>query len=107
MKYQPLRSLSNLIPINARFRALYEAVGELVKRVSALEDGGATTSDESEQSFVEPPKESSTVGSWRDIEDAGLLKEYAFAEYGLEIKGNKKADTIIREIECFLEAKED
>lgn len=113
MKYKPLRSLSNLIPINARFRAAYEAIGELKSRLDAIEGKGASANaesfDESEQTIAEPKKESESVGdeSWRDIKDASALKEFALEMWGFEIKGNKKPETIIAEIDEFLEAQKD
>ena len=43
---------------------------------------------------------------WKTSDDASELKAFAMKEFGLEIKGNKKADTVRSEIEGFLEAGE-
>ena len=37
MKFNPIRTLSNIIPLNQRFRALFAAVTEIIERLDALE----------------------------------------------------------------------
>ena len=99
------------ISVNNRFRELYE-------RIDALEARIGTETPEIHAAIVEPEDTATTNTAdtvtledqederdfnWRECEDATDLKEFALLEFGLSIKGNKKADTVRAEIKGFLE----
>ena len=112
MKFIPIRNLANLIPINARLRYLFESVAELKSRLDALEGvkPAAVTSDESAKVVEAPVAAESTdtlqeepAFDWQTSDDVVALKEFALERFKLEIKGNKKADTVRKEIAAYLE----
>lgn len=92
---------------------------ELHSRIDALESSlNLTATDCAETETVtiaepEPEKAEETVTEtveaafdWRTTDDATALKAWAIENHGLEIKGNKKADTIRTEIRGFLEVED-
>jgi len=111
--------LFNALSFNRVELRVHDALNELDARLDALEGGSVA-----ESVATEPVKEVAPVVadepivetveddapepdlSWRAIADPAVLKEFALETYGLEIKGNKKAATIIAEIDEHLKSKE-
>ena len=54
MKFIPIKTLSNIIPLNARLRALFAVVSEILDRLTALE-GGAIAESVAVEPVVEAP----------------------------------------------------
>lgn len=104
--------LFNAITVTKRLRVMWEAITSLDERLKAVECGAdAQTTHEATVTIAEPVEASEPaisavdVNSWRAITDTAALKEFALDAYGLEIKGNKKAETIIAEIDTYLAKK--
>ena len=119
MQFIPIRTLSNIIPINAKLRYLFGAVAEILTRLEALEPQAVETVADTPVEVVAPVAEAVTVDEsqvidgntskpfdWKTSDDAGALKQFAADEFDLEIKGNKKADTVRAEIAEYLALKE-
>lgn len=99
--FKPLTTgLFNVMSVNRKLREIWNAVEELQKMQGVTKEPIAepetVTVDSAETVEVE-------AFDWQTTEDVPALKEWAMSEHGLVITGNKKADTIRKEIEAFLE----
>ena len=107
-----MSGMFNAITVNRRLKDVSAALNELNSRIDAL--GGiepaAVTSDESAKVAEAPVAAESTdtlqeepTFDWQTSDDVVALKEFALERFKLEIKGNKKADTVRKEIAAYLE----
>lgn len=113
MKYKAIMiGMFGVMSVNRNFRTLTDKCNELEARLDAI-DGGVveTVADEAAQPVDAEPEQTETVADekdqpfdWKTSDDAAALKAFALDQFGLGIKGNKKADTIRKEIEGFLES---
>lgn len=96
--------------VNARLREIIDYVNAMEERIKELEDG--VKQAESLQEYKEPETVTATEANiepafdFESCDDTKQLKAYAFAEYGLTITGNKKSETIIKEIQAHIETLE-
>lgn len=103
--FKPLTTgLFNPMAVNRKLREIWEAIEQLqevngLKEAEPVQDTDTFTVDGGETIEIEAKP---VEWDWRTTDDANALKEWALSEHGLEIKGNKKADTIRKEIEGFL-----
>jgi hypothetical protein len=116
--YQPIRSLANLIPFNARIRAAYTAINEIIARLDAIEGiapVAETVADTESQTIIEPETvaetvqtdeitDTDTIIAWKSLDNADDLKAFA-STIGCEIPGTvKKVETIKEKIQAHLDA---
>ena len=107
--FKPFRSIKNIIPLNARFRALFAAVNELTARIDALEGNSGQhapleeTETVSADADLQEPAELEPAFDWNTSNSQADLKAFALAQYGLTIKGNKKPETIRAELAAHIE----
>ena len=107
-----LHGMFGAITVTKRLRDVWDAIKAIDARLTALEtaDSAETVADEGTQTIAEPvvaeePEPEEPAGfNWQTCDDAQDLKEFALTEFNLEIKGNKRADTIRNEIEGYLES---
>ena len=98
-------SMFNARVITMCFREVWEALKSIEARLDVLDGGNVAESVatepvvEVEPVIVEPEEK---AFDWKTSEDAKAMKDFALSEFGLGIKGNKKAATIRKEIEGFL-----
>lgn len=128
MKFPRIRII-NINNINRSLSILCNRITELEETVKEIiecgnVESGTITSDESAQTINAPEpvaetavneptlsdesKDNETDGdsnTWLDITDPSTLKEFALETWGLEIKGNKKVETIVAEIREHIEGK--
>lgn len=97
----------SVMAINRKLREIWVAIEAIEAHVGMAE---AETTDESTKVVAEPQEVAETasepVFDWKTSDDVSSLKEFAMEKLGLEIKGNKKADTVRNEIYNFLELQE-
>ena len=122
LKFQPIKSLANIIPINLRLRACYAAINALEARIDALDGSDVSTEAETlgtgsvviSDVVIDQPEESDTAiyeleGEAFDLEsseDIEQLKAYA-ESIGCMIAGTvKKADTIKEKIKAHIDAQD-
>ena len=116
---QPIRSLANIIPINARLRALYFTVNKLIDEVNTLK---GETPTEAETVSIDPVTVTETVAAdidfskaqaesepfnWLTSEDVPALKAHAKSIGAKVAPATQKAETIKKAIKAHLEEKED
>lgn len=92
--------------VNVRFQQVWEELEAIKAQLGITDDQKETKTVNTAQTEVistevanTPPED---AFDWKTCDDAQVLKEFALSEFGLEIKGNKKADTVRKEIEGFL-----
>ena len=91
--------------LNKENKRLWDHVNSLEERIANLESAAVhceaeTVADEDTQAMIieEAHKTEDEKFDWVECEDAAKLKWYAKTFLKLEIKGNKKAETIKAEI---------
>ena len=102
--------LFNVMTVNRKLREIWDAIEEIRDVVYEGREI-PESADVSEKVIVEPETEVATVDAateqpfdWKTSDDSSALKEFALSEFNLEIKGNKKADTVRNEIYNHLES---
>ncbi len=94
IRYVPFRHLNNITPLNRKMLEVINEVNALREEIDELK---------AHEVFTGETQTENAGFDWEASDDAQALKEFAMEEYGLEIKGNKKADTVRKEIAEFLE----
>ena len=106
-----LPGMFNVIGVNRKLREIWAAIDEIreyvyenkpMSEAEPVAESVATEPVAETETVVDEPDE--PTFSWQTSEDVVSLKEFALLELGLTIKGNKKPETIRKEIEGFLEA---
>ncbi len=80
--FKPIRTLSNIIPLNARLREAYDAINELSKQIEEIKaqlNGQAETVDESVQVIEAPVAE--TVDTASELDELRKLAGALGLEY--------------------------
>lgn len=109
IKYVPFRHLQNIIPFNKKMIEIVDQVNKLTQIIESNESPSKANETDKQEMAVEVTvsvPEDPAVFDWRTSEDVAALKEYAKESFDLEIKGNKKADTVREEIREFLSLKD-
>jgi hypothetical protein len=108
LKFKTIKVL-NLSALNKANRRVWDYAVELEKRIAELENKSCckveTIVGPESIVVIETEEEVITEDSpfdWAECEDAATLKAWAKEEHALEIKGNKKPETIKQEIADYL-----
>lgn len=95
-----------VLAVNRKLRELWTAIEEIRAHIG-MTDGEAETVAEAPvtvtETVAEQPKEEEPAFDWKTSDDVPALKAFALETFGLEIKGNKKAETVRSEIMGFIE----
>lgn len=97
------------IAVNNRLRQLHERI----EKLEALIESDEPVIHAEPENATETAPDTATDNSadtvtfesfnWQESDDVQAMKSFAKDTFGLEIRGNKKADTVRKEIEGFLE----
>lgn len=99
-------SIVNPRVINMKLREIWAAIDELKalqEQPEATETETASVETEAQEVVINEVLADAEPFDWKTSESASALKEYAFSEFNLTIKGNKKAETVRLEIAEYLE----
>ena len=110
--FKPITAgLFGVATINRKLREIWAAIDELRSLAGVVSEQAESVTKDSAETVIEIAADVAKevveeaiedAFDWKTTEDAAALKEWALDEHGLEIKGNKKADTIRKEILGFL-----
>ena len=98
MKFIPIKTLSNIMPINMRFRALFVAVGEIIARLDALEAGTTAVTVQTDELPVEDAHGAAELQEIEDIELTDEQIREKAQEAGIKSWHVKSIDTLNTEL---------
>lgn len=103
--YKAIRAgMFGALSVNVRMREIWDAINEIRAAIGIKEAAKETVTVDSAETVVETVADEPAEEQfdWKTSDDAAALKAFAREKFGLEIRGNKRADTVREEIEGFL-----
>lgn len=114
MSFKPIMAgIFNAMSVNRKLREIWAAIEVLNEAAGITDEEPAPapeteTADSAETVVIEQPPEpeepSEPEFDWKTTNDVGALKDWAVEMHGLEIKGNKKPETVRAEINAHMQA---